>query len=424
MNEAIYKETGIELFDGNPLIESIIDNIAMSKKEIIRKLYKRIDWDEDLSQYTKIEAGIRIRNIREIFIPLEFHIRIYENLVNMILSTYSKRNPLDPEFVRNRNQRILGNVNSSRDYKGLLVSGNSGLGKSYGIEAIMNSIGSEAILHTAYKGKSISFIMIPIIKVNMNFTGSTKNLMLDIMKQVDTKADTMYFSESVSKRYTNATLINLISMIVLNHQIGCIVIDELQFAKDIPRLLSFLTDIVNKINTSFVFMGTPSLYSLIDDFAVKRRISNEGHIVIDSMSFDEYSFFMAELFKYRCGSETPEDYEALTRFFYEKTDGNTDLTFKLYIKSLEYQLDNSIKKMALHDFDAIYKREFNLLSEEIIAFKGNKGCSVKRCDDIFTKVNFSRVKEVEKQVEIQLPNENYQSYKDKNMIINLDWCLC
>ena len=424
MKKAKYQKTQIEGFDGNPMIEAIVGNIAMSKEEIARRLYKSIEWDSDFSSCTKIESALRIKEIRNIFIPLKIHLNLYEELSYMLLQSYIARNPIDSEFIRKSNKRILGNSNSTREFRTLLLTGSSGLGKSYSVDAVIESIGIEGILHTKYEGRQLSIIQIPFVKVNMDFTGSIKALILGILKEVDAKAETSYYSESVSKRYTNATLTNMLSMIVYNHQIGCIIIDELQMVKNISKLTSFLTDIINKISTSFLFIATPDLYQRLDDFAVRRRLSTEGHIEIEEMNYAEYSFFLSELFGYQVGKAHLDLTDVTLEYMYNSTGGNTDLSFKLYLKVLQVQLDKGLKKISLSDIEDVYRSEFKLLTEEVSEFKGKRNAMMTfqepkeiSCVKNENKLNDSRVKE------INIPNEDYKSYKDKMMIQNLEWCL-
>jgi|GEM_PF-4977560 len=422
MNAEYCKMSGL---DGNPMIEAIVGRISSNKRDITRLLYKPIDWDGDFSSLGTIETAMKIKRIREIFIPMKVHLRLYEELTNMVLQSYLVRNPVDSIYKKKLNQNTLGNTISTREFSTILLCGESGLGKSYTVQRILESIGTEAILHTNYEGHQLSLIQIPFIIVNMNSTGSIKTLMLDILKEIDAKSSTNYYSESVSKRFTDATLVNLLSKIVLGHSVGCIIIDELQMVKNISRLTSFLTNLINKVSTTFLFIATPVLYYLLDDFAVVRRLSTEAFIEIEEMSRAEYHFFLSELFKYQVKDSQHVLTETLFEYYYAKTGGNTDLTFKFYLKMLSFQVKNDLITVSISDYDKIYSEEFKLLREKIDDFKEkreNKG-NHKTVQPI-SKEKKNLKLESEKSKVFILPEENYGSYKEKGMINQMEWCLC
>lgn len=119
-----------------------------------------------------------------------------------------------------RQQEYSGIIGGSDSFT---IIGASGIGKSSSITRALQLLTTEEIIEIKNPYSKI----IPCVIVQTPFDSSVKGLLLEILRVVDEKLGSKYYSNALRTKSTIDMLIGAVSSVALNH-IGLLVVDEIQ----------------------------------------------------------------------------------------------------------------------------------------------------------------------------------------------------
>jgi len=210
-----------------------------------------------------------------------------------------QRNPLD---IAKRNRAIhVMRTGSPEDVKewainsstynvpSFLITGGSGMGKTFSVQQVLSWL-PPSIRHTKYRGQVINFVQITYLYVDCPPTGTMKGLLLQILLAIDLEVGTSFYAKYLNANLNTDVLLVSVAIILLNHGVGLLVLDEVQHL-DVQRFagvqatLNFFVSLMNVLRIPMLFIGT---YKVLDVLGLCVRDMRRA-MGIGSIDFEVYS---------------------------------------------------------------------------------------------------------------------------------------
>lgn len=385
---------------GNPSIEALPN--SLDKDEIALKL---IDFPRHRASDRTLPRPARkdcLDRLRRMFVCHPDIGELAEVIQSAIRSGYIDRNPADTRFYFDRKIKIeklktmllnikeyegdvkelieklitelqseLGAIDSGEmtdttvssyisSGRGFGFLGIPGIGKTTAIKRILLALFSQVIIHKLYGEMPIYMHQVVWLYLQFPHDGSLNSLCEVFFLSVDRILGTNYYQvfATSSKRTVDTMLLGM-AVVASLHNVGLLVIDELQFldaAKSggAEKALNFLTGLENLIGVPVVMVGTLKAHALLGkDVRQARRSSAPGDIFWrmlpppkDSKDKPDgvWELFIESLWDQQYTStETTLDMD-LSRTLYDVSQGITDLAVKAYILAQKWAMDQGDEK--------------------------------------------------------------------------------
>lgn len=179
--------------------------------------------------------------------------------------------------------------------KGMRISGVTGLGKSYEVLRALMQLPQKFEHGLSRSADWTHMTQATWLYVAMSHDGSLGGLLLQILTSLDAAIDTSYSRDRRLTGLSNEKLAVHVGIILINHGVGVLVIDELQgrnfsggargglAATFFLRLLNF--------GIPLILMGNPLGMDALDTFSQDmRRIGSGGNIEMHPMEASDYDF--------------------------------------------------------------------------------------------------------------------------------------
>lgn len=356
MMEAIYKESTIKEHKGNPLLEALPKFVEAN--EISEKFgrFPRISSAERL--LPKADRTLLISRLNNYLEPLPSHYEVIEKINLIVRAGYAFRNPLDPAYRKSRTERYRNAMNGnicSIEASGpstapsFALFGTSGVGKSTVADRTLSFL-PQVLNHSTFK-----FTQVTWLKVDCPLDGSLKQLLLGILSKFDALLDSSY-RKQVSSHRTIDELILSVSNIAETHNLGVLVIDEIQNLLDASgvgqsKMLNFFVAFSNA-KIPVVTIGTPrAMQMLTGTFREARRVGDHGTCIWNCLDKKEWKFFLRGLWRYQWTDKSVTLTDDLSDTMRDRTQGIHALVVKLF---------------QLTQFEALRKNEPSISKDLII----------------------------------------------------------
>lgn len=231
MVSAVYQETGVPSYQGNPFIEALPP--ILERKQLRDGLGGSIEL-RPADIYLDGETRIHIIShlLDGFFQPLARHVELESKISIMLRQGYVGRNLATGDLsthIQNGYERIMqGNLSAFRfDHvestaKSLAFIGCSGSGKTSSLNRILATY-PQLVHHPEH-----NFTQIVFLKIDCPHDGSLKSLCHNFFREIDSVLATNYVKRYAEKRHGVETLIAVMSHLANTHAIGLLVIDEIQ----------------------------------------------------------------------------------------------------------------------------------------------------------------------------------------------------
>jgi len=384
-----------------PLPKDIIENWGFPK----------LPSDEDrklgISQRRK-----KVRDIKQFILPLENFVKIALEIPYLIREGYKARNPMNHDFLQridilrrqatkksqshyasffNNINEVNSNLRSTADI--FTILGISGVGKSTAVELALLSH-PQVIIHSTYKGEPCP-VREQILWVKLECPSTRKNLCREFFSVIDNILSYKGRDESpnYSKKFVNVKsstdeLVDSLKVVVCNHAIGVLVIDEIQHllneGNDKDEILNFLVQLENKVGIPIVLIGTPRANPILTkELMTSRRACGDGAIIWDRMKRDEE---WDKFIRWLWGHQWTEDFvpldDNLKEAMYEYSQGITAIAINLFRLAQERAILFGKKRLSILLFRQVALKELSLVRPMIEALKSGKLVLIRQYSDL------------------------------------------
>ncbi|MFZ6689669.1 ATP-binding protein [Undibacterium sp. SXout11W] len=276
--------------------------------------------------------------------------------------------------------------------KGMRISGITGLGKSYEILRALKKL-PQKIEHGLSVAADWNHVtQATWLYVAMSHDGSLGGLLLQILTSLDLAIGTNYAKDRSLISLSNEKLAVHIGIILINHGVGVLVIDELQgrnfsggargglAATFFLRLLNF--------GIPLVLMGNPFGMDVLDTFSQDmRRIGSAGNIEMHPLEATDYDFtdcLAPALWRYNVMPEPSPISDPDGTLLFKYCGGIRDYGARIRVSSQRLALDMGDQFVtAEHMEEAFWGADFSARDRDLIAgFRDKNPILLQQFEDI------------------------------------------
>lgn len=401
MVNAVYRETGVPSYQGNPLIEALPP--ILERKQLKAGLGGSIKLrpaDSYLDGETRIHIISQL--LDGFFQPLARHIQLESKLSIMLRGGYVGRNLATGDLsahIQNGYERIMrGDLSAFRfDHvestaKSLAFIGCSGSGKTSSLNRILATY-PQLIHHPEH-----NFTQIVFLKIDCPHDGSLKSLCHNFFREIDSILATNYVRRYGEKRHSVETMIALMSQLANTYAIGLLVIDEIQHLSvrasgGAEKMLNFFVTLVNEISVPVVMVGTPKARPVFEtDLRSARRGAGFGSILWEPLSKPsdeenvlrtEWGAFTQKLWKYQWLTKASETVpEELRELWFDLSQGIMDVVIKLFVLSQIRAVVTGTERITPNIMKAVYQDELKPIHPMMEALRSGDPSKIARYSDL------------------------------------------
>jgi hypothetical protein len=397
--EATYNAPALARWAGYPCIETLPPLI--SRETLIERLQDVPEYSHDMRTQPAEERSHMIMDLLHFFQPLSIHVKLAGMVSRAIHDGYIGRNPLDPRQIKS----LLARIEYFKKHpytlhydfnaaSGFFVCGMSGVGKSTTLRRILDFY-PQIILHKEYKGKRFTRAQIVHITLECPKDGSTKGLCVDFFKTVDfiLGGGTDYPSKLGKEEKATNQLMESMATIAATHQIGLIVIDEIQYlnvAKSggAEEFLNFFVRLVNIIGVPVILVGTYDAFEIVSStFRHARRCSGQGDLIWGplALNHDDWKIYTEELWGYQYLAEVSPLTEELSKALHEVSFGVVDIANRIYLAAQVKAIETGEEVITEGMLRSAYRDDFRLISRIIECLESGDPALLERFRDVVIK---------------------------------------
>lgn len=398
---AVYCDTGIGRYQGNPLIEALppILDLRRLREGLSEKMAFRQE-DAFLDGQTRVHVISQL--LDGFFQPLARHFDLEQKLSITLRQGYVGRNPATGDLnahIQNGYERVMkGDLQAFRfDHvestaKSLSFIGCSGSGKTSSLNRILATY-PQVIRHDER-----NFTQLVFLKIDCPHDGSLKSLCHNFFREIDAVLGTDYVRRYVEKRHGVEMLIATMAHIANAYAIGLLVIDEIQHLSvknsgGAERMLNFFVTLVNQISVPVVMVGTPKARSVFEtDLRSARRSAGLGSILWEPLakpasdedvSQTEWGAFTNLLWKHQWLTKaSPAISDEVRAVWYDLSQGIMDVVIKLFVLSQIRAIVTGIERITPALMRKVYEDEFKPIHPMIEALRSGDATRIARYSDL------------------------------------------
>ncbi len=321
----------------------------LSREDTINALAKMPVYNS-ANRFARAEDRLHMiqADMLEWFEPLPIHIDLEQRLSRVIRGSLPYRNPFKPGFHSEANGKIdelemlirqrTPIVEPRTTALGFALIGLSGMGKTTTLERLFATY-PQVILHKEYEEQPFPFQQLVWLHMDCPQEGSLRGLCINFIKTVDDILGTSYFSTHVRRVTTADMLMPIMAMIASNHNLGVLVVEEVQHANaaasgGAESLMNALVHLVNTIGVPIIYGGTLASWPLLTrQFRQIRRGSGQGDFVWERMTRDseDWDTITECMWQFQyLHHDTPLTPE-LMDVLYDECQGITDFAIKVFM---------------------------------------------------------------------------------------------
>ena len=401
MVRAVYQDTGIPSYHGNPLIEALPP--IPDRKQLIAGLSEAM---ELRPTEVYLDGQTRVHIIAQLldgfFQPLARHIELESKISIMLRQGYVGRNIATGDLsahLQNGYERIKsGDLKAFRfDHvestaKSLVFIGCSGSGKTSSLNRILATY-PQMIHHPEH-----NFTQIVFLKIDCPHDGALKSLCHNFFREIDSILGTDYVRRYGEKRHGVETMIALMSQLANTYAIGLLVIDEIQHLNvrasgGAEKMLNFFVTLVNEISVPVVMVGTPKARPVFEtDLRSARRGAGFGSILWEplrqpapeeNINKTEWGAFTKKLWRYQWlkkASDTISD--DLRDLWFDLSQGIMDVVIKLFVLSQIRAVVTGTERITPNIMKKVYHDELKPIHPMMEALRSGDPSKIAQYSDL------------------------------------------
>lgn len=423
---------------GNPLIEAL--GYPMTKDEVFKAQDIPFEGQLALEGVPTQHHGYYLRsifdNLSSAYVPKDEAYALYEKIRRMIEAGYKHRNPADKTFrqkmltaVHQDGEKQLDSVYLKRltgettdallRANGCsLLAGLSGDGKTTMMLRILNGI-DQVYRHTSYKKPTgevvhLDEVQISHLYVQVHKRKGQKAFLRSVIEAVETAANTSFRNE-LGSRDSVDQMIRFVRKLLLNYNVGILVIDEAQNIDSDPDQLKlgpnektsmkFVEEIFNRIGVPLFFIGTLSVLKLFSrEATIARRAAIDGGLVMLGNHVDSefWGRFCQRLYQVNLLNGKHDSCELINQHLHTLSQGIPAIAVSLMRATLSHmsKFDLGNQAVTMQSLNHVFKEQFTILHKPLRALK-NK--------------NYKAYEDYEPIKELKRINEELDRYVDNDV---------
>jgi hypothetical protein len=366
-----YESADFTQFTGNPFPDALLPRTP--KHKLLPTL--TMDSKSSLARVRCLPIAQRPPVASELLqfnLPRKIASDVAEAVDNLIWHIYQQTNPLEVEFIReqlNPSQNLQSQISGPTTAPAILLTGTSGMGKSYLIRCILCRF-PQVIRHTKYMG--IPFVETQIVWLRVEITAHDNiiGFLLDILKQFD-EATGLVGAASYGETHRHSSIAKLTSAVIeaaKRHHLAVLNVEDLQrisenSIKFNSKFINLIILLANRIGCLLIFTATPNFHSrwkLRQDVEIElmRRITSVAHFELERPTHhDDISF--RGLVAY-CSSlqylDEPLLFTEVERAeVYRLSAGITSVVIQLFAHAQIYAISEGAVGLKLTDFQVAFR---------------------------------------------------------------------
>ena len=441
--KAQYNQHQVQDLNNNPLCSAI--PVLSDKSSILAALKKLPSINTNFWTLPEVYQQTELLKLDYLHVPVPQLYALYNKFVSFIFHGYSLYSPMSAErrrfqldialTARNDEYFTGGGCGVRTTSNSVLVSGHSGTGKTTAIRAGLSLI-PQVIEHEIFNGVSFKQDQLVWVSFDLPATSSSKALALNFFAAVDQALGTNYYNEWKDKSHRSVDRhLGQMQLIAINHHLGLVHIDEIQFMleykkqKDSPSFI-VLEALFNKLGIPMILsctsMGRESL--LADskrlDFTTARRLLNNREFKFSIFRISDR--FFTEMFDALFAPELCTNNEIPGQRFKEKFyflscglpavmhrlaylhhETVSQLRAKKPERADEYNTDDLVR------LEKVFRNQFSLISNALKNLRAGIDSLFERQIEKDTQGNICLTND-----EVQNRQENHRKKAVKNLPIN------
>lgn len=386
--EACYARAEISEYQGNPLIEALPR--IKSDESWVEYFTSLPSFDEsDLSAPPHVRVYL-VHRIKELFIPFPYHIEFARRLDYIIRNGYKNRAPSTSRNFELQGQYVAmqrgETVECPRFEKFSSIAssslfGMSGMGKSTTVEMTLASY-PQWIYHPGHNLSQIVWLKIECPK-----DGSLRELSISILKGFDSVLGSSYAARHESGS-SEQTILNEIQLLCLQHNLGLLVIDELQNlcvkrSGGREEMLNFFQGLVNELRIPIFLMGTHKSETLLpSDVRHSRRKAITGSFSWKNLPNGPlFTTLLNGLWRYQYSGKKSELTQELIDVIYEETQGVVAFVVDMFVVAQIHALRGKGSAVTAELFRNVARKEFECVQGFLNALRSKDPNRIKKYED-------------------------------------------
>lgn len=401
---AAYTPQRIARFQGNQFIEALPP--MMDDDEVLAALTLLPDFSQEQRQWPNHERIQQLKALGNFMVPLTRHLELSRTLDSMVREGYVGRTSGTVEYVQKLRSIYLmqkaGKTFAQKfdtvpQYDATSLLGYSGMGKSTTIRRWLAHY-PQVIFH-----ESSGVTQVTYLHVDMKNNGdSVKALLIALITRLDLLLPEFGYAKLYLKdisRTSALSLIAIVSRLMVIHQVGILVGDEIQNLANHPKgaqqVMTELTTMCNELMVPIIFVGTMKAAQVLGaDFRQGRRsvgMSVWNHLprydaggehTSNGERSSEWADFIGVLWGYQW-VRTPLglNVELLDRI-YGYTQGIIDLDIKLFALAQVRAILEGTDQLTPEILERVYNEQFGLLHPMLDAMRTNNLRALAQYSDI------------------------------------------
>lgn len=350
-------------------IENLISYLpAMLSGEALKRRLEYLPfYDESIRLESQAERLVELNSLYDVYIPNQMSTEIYSKIYLAMLRSLQKKGSRLAVQQKNLNcgrvqgQSYTGGSGIIGGSDSFTIIAPSGAGKSSAINRAVQAVECNIIEIDKPFCK-----ILPCISIQCPFDSSVKNMLLSILKQVDTAIDSHYYDNAVKARATIDMLIGSVSQVCVNH-IGLLIVDEIQNvikSRKGVQLIGALTQLINASGISIVMVGVPTVEPFFEeiDYLARRALG----LRYDKCGYDTYfREFCTTLFSYQYVKNKTNIDESIINWLYEHSVGTLALVVSLIHDSQELAILSGYETLDLKSLNKAYQERMGMMHMHI-----------------------------------------------------------
>lgn len=333
----------------------------LTGEELNRQLECFPEYNPNIRNYCQANRLVALNDVYKVYLPNEISVEVYSKLYLAMLRSLQKKST----NTAIKQQYANANRNLSIDTQGLIggsdcfsIIGTSGIGKSATISRVVNLLSENGIIELENPYLKI----IPCIVVQCPFDCSSKGLLLEILRVIDSHIGTNHFEKAIKARTTADMMISSVAQVLLNH-IGILVVDEIQNVvhhRQGRQLVSMLTQLINCSGISICMVGTPEVEPFFSsvDYLARRTLG----LKYSAFEYGEYfELFCKEMFRYQYVRNEVTLTDEMIRWLYEHSNGALALVVTIFHDCQEIAILNGKETIDTELLNQAYQQRMNMI---------------------------------------------------------------